>query len=62
MDVHIRNGVGDGQLNEGCGAEFVHKNGKAPQNFQDKEDRCGGRTAGATEGFCEIWEVPLESM
>lgn len=42
VDVAIRNGVNDGQLNEGCGAEFVHKHGKAPQNFQDKEDRYGG--------------------
>lgn len=36
----MRNGVsGPGVLNEGCGAEFVHKTGKPPMNSSDKDDR-----------------------
>jgi hypothetical protein len=57
VDVAIRNGVNDGQLNEGCGAEFVHKHGKPPQNFQDKEDRYGrGHRDGARGAEGEVRE------
>jgi phosphoacetylglucosamine mutase len=47
----VRNGVGEGALNEGCGAEFVQKGRIPPANFSPeglKEVRCCRLVAGAS--------------
>eukprot|EP00904_Undaria_pinnatifida_P011484 jgi/Undpi1/7466/HiC_scaffold_22.g09939.m1 len=38
LSVEVRNRVGEGQLNEGCGAEWVQKKGVPPSGVSAKDD------------------------
>uniref|UniRef100_A0A7S2CLD8 Phosphoacetylglucosamine mutase n=1 Tax=Octactis speculum TaxID=3111310 RepID=A0A7S2CLD8_9STRA len=42
LRLEVRNGVGDGELNESCGAEFVQKERLPPRGFTAEAD-CGTR-------------------
>lgn len=59
LDVSLRS-AGGGDLNDGCGADYVQKEKRFPAGMEDCQD--GARSAAASQNSCLKGTAPMQSQ